>query len=186
MNTTTRPMTVDDYQRFVFSDPDRPWELFDGQLREKPGMSWEHLDIVLELGHLLRSQLDRREVRVFAEGRVRRSAATVFIPDILVVPTALGRAFRGQPGTLAIFPDPLLLVVEVWSRSTGEYDVDAKLPVYQQRGDLEIWLIHPYEKTLTAWRRLPDGTYDETVYREGSVMPASLPGVSIDLAALIR
>jgi Uma2 family endonuclease len=182
--STTHQVTEEAYQRLVSSDPDRQWELHDGQLRENPGMSWEHLDIVMQLGYLLKSQLDGREFRVFAEGRVRRPVATIFIPDILVVPTALGRSFRGQPGTLAIIPDPLPLVVEVWSRSTGDYDVDAKLPVYQQRGDREIWRIHPYETTLTAWRRQPDGTYDETVYRSGSVTPVALPGVTIHLAEL--
>ncbi len=184
MTATTHRMTVDEYQRLVFSDPDRKWELFDGHLREKPGMSWEHLDIVMELGHLLRSQLDRREFRVFAEGRVRRPSATVFMPDILVVPTSFGRVFRGRPGTLAIFPDPLPLVVEVWSASTGDYDVDAKLPVYKQRGDQEIWRIHPYERTLTAWRRQPDGSYRETLYLDGTVEASALPGVSIHLAEL--
>lgn len=184
MTTTTDRMNVDEYERLVFSDPDRQWELLDGHLREKPGMSWEHLDVVTELVFQLRRQLDRAEFRVFAEGRVRRPIATVFIPDILVVPTALGRDVRGRPGTLAIFPDPLPLIVEVWSRSTGEYDVDAKLPIYKQRGDREIWRIHPYEKTVTAWRLQPDGTYDETVYREGSITPAALPGITIHLAEL--
>jgi Uma2 family endonuclease len=184
MNAITHPMTVEAYERLVSSDPDRKWELHDGQLREKPGMSWEHLDIVTLLSHLLQLQLDRREFRVFAEGRVRRPEATVFIPDILVVPAALGPRFRGQPGTLAIFPDPLPLIVEVWFQSTGDHDVDAKLPIYQQRDDREIWRIHPYERTLTAWRLLPDGTYDETVYRDGDVRSTALPGVSIRLAEL--
>jgi Uma2 family endonuclease len=76
------------------------------------------------------------------------------------------------------------LVVEVWSRSTGEYDVEEKLAAYQQRGDLEIWRIHPYERTLTAWRRLPDGSYDETIHQEGVVSVAALPGVEINLTAL--
>lgn len=170
-----------EYERVVFSDPDRQWELYDGELREKPGMSLEHLDVIVQLAHLLKSQLDGRRYRVFAEGRVRRLAATIFIPDVLVFPTALAPAFLGRPGTLAIIPDPLLLVVEVWSASTGSYDVDAKLPVYQQRGDLEIWCIHPCEKTITVWRRQPDGTYDETVYREGAVTPFALPEVTIRL-----
>jgi len=85
---------------------------------------------------------------------------------------------------LAIFSDPLPLVVEVWSPSTGDYDVDAKLPVYQQRGDLEIWRIHPYERTLTVWQRQPDGSYVETIHHGGIVTPVGLPGVEIDLDEL--
>jgi Uma2 family endonuclease len=85
---------------------------------------------------------------------------------------------------LAIIADPLPLVVEVWSPSTGGYDVDAKLPIYQQRGDLEIWRIHPFERTVTAWRRQANGSYTETIYREGILAPVALPGVSITLDEL--
>ena len=72
-----------------------------------------------------------------------------------------------QQDVLEVYDQPLPLVVEVWSRSTGDYDVEEKLAVYQQRGDLEIWRIHPYERTLTAWRRLPDGSYEETIHQRG-------------------
>jgi Uma2 family endonuclease len=87
---------------------------------------------------------------------------------------------------LAIFSGPLPLVVEVWSSSTGDYDVDTKLPVYQERGDLEIWRIHPYARTLTSWQRQPDGSYQETIHRGGIVTPVALPGVAIDLETLFQ
>jgi Uma2 family endonuclease len=107
------------------------------------------------------------------------------MPDFLVVPTAYGRALRDQP-TLAIFADPLPLVVEVRSPSTGGDDVDTKVPVYQQRGDRGIWRIHPFERTLTSWQRQRDGSYRETVRRAGSVTPVALPGVTIDLDDLFE
>ena len=171
------------YQRFVLSGVEGSWELHDGRLVEKPAMTFRHGQIPMLLGHFLLSQLDRARFQVVSELRVRRSSATVFVPDLMVVPAAYSEEIRDRP-VLAIFSDPLPLVVEVWSPSTGDYDVDAKLPVYQQRGDLEIWLIHPYERTLTAWRRQPDGSYQETIHREGVVKPAALPGVAIDLGAL--
>lgn len=173
-----------EYTQIVLSDREHQWELVEGQLREKPGMSWEHVNIVSRLNVLLQLQLDWAQYRVLPEARVRRPAATIFLPDLLVVPTAFGEPFRERPGTLVIFPGPLPLVAEVWSASTGNYDVDTKLPVYMQRGDLEIWRIHPYERTLTAWVRQPDGSYAETVYREGAINPSVLPGVTISLAEL--
>jgi Uma2 family endonuclease len=176
-------MSEEAYQRFILSSVEGAWELHDGRVVEKPGMTWEHSDIVTELAYLLRRQIARSEYRVFIESRVRRPTATIFLPDVMVVPTDYGDPFRGRPSTLAIFSDPLPLIVEVWSSSTGEDDVDAKLPVYQQRGDLEIWRIHPYERTLTAWRRQPDGSYQETIHRDGVVKPASLPGVAIDVGS---
>lgn len=148
-------------------------------------MSWDHGRIASMLNHLLRGQLDPRQHQVLSDIRVRRAIGTIFLPDVMVVPTEFGREFAGRP-VLAIFSQPLPLVVEIWSPSTGDYDVETKFPEYRRRGDLEIWRIHPYEKTLTAWRRQPDGTYDETVFRDGAVTPAALPGVSILLAELFE
>jgi Uma2 family endonuclease len=109
-----------------------------------------------------------------------------YVPDIAVIPTPAVRALREHPGSLDAYADPLPLVIEIWSPSTGGYDINEKLPDYQRRGDLEIWRVHPYERTLTAWRRRPDGAYIESIYRGGIVRPESLPGVSIDLDALFE
>jgi Uma2 family endonuclease len=175
------------YERLALAEPDRKWELRDGVLREKPGMTSAHNWLELKLGYMLMSQLDWSvfQVRVDA-GRVRRAEATYYIPDVFVIPTSLVTPLLDQQDVLEVYDQPLPLAVEVWSRSTGDYDVEGKLAVYQQRGDLEIWRIHPYERTLTTWRHQPDGRYEETVHREGIVRPTALPGVEIDLAALFE
>jgi Uma2 family endonuclease len=173
------------YERLALAEPDRKWELRDGVLREKPGRTAAHNSLEMQLGFMLMSQLDRSAYHVRIDsGRVRRPQATYFIPDVFVVPTAYVIPLLDRHDVLEVYDQPLPLVVEVWSRSTGDYDVAEKIAVCQQRGDLEIWRIHPYERTLTAWRRLPDGSYDETIHREGVVGPTALPGVEIDLAAL--
>ncbi len=176
-------MSEQEYEAFVRSGVEGLWELHDGVLVEKPGMSWKHSAIASLLGVSLQNQLDLDAYRVFFESRVRRPTATIFLPDVMVVPTAFGETIRDLP-VLAIFSDPLPLVVEVWSPSTGEYDVDTKIPVYQQRGDVEIWRIHPYERTLTRWVRQPDGAYAESTHHGGVVALAALPGVTIDLDRL--
>jgi Uma2 family endonuclease len=76
-------------------------------------------------------------------------------------------------------------VVEIWSPSTGSYDQARKLRAYRERGDQEIWYIHPYDRTLTAWRRQGDGSYVESRYAGGAVALSSLPGVVIDLDDLL-
>ncbi len=75
-------------------------------------------------------------------------------------------------------------MAEVWSPSTGDYDVEDRLPEHQRRGDAEIWRLHPYERTVTIWRRLDDGSYSESVVVSGSVQPIALPGVTIDVDPL--
>jgi len=182
--TKTEQVSEETYRKFALGDPQGQWELHHGQLRQKPGMSVEHGDVMDTLLAFLYEQLDRNEYRIrTAHARLRRSADTYYVPDIAVIPTPVVQALLEQPGSLDAYPESLPLVVEIWSPSAGRYDINEKLPDYQQRGDLEIWYVHPYERSLTAWRRRPDSTYAESVYRGGIVRPESLTGVEIDLDA---
>jgi Uma2 family endonuclease len=181
-------MVATDHILAKFADPvtGERLELHRGILREKPSMSVEHGRVSFYLAFQLGQQLDRRayEVRV-NHGRLRHEhSATYSIPDVVVIPTTLAEQARQHPSRLEIYDAPLPLVVEIWSPSTGDYDVDAKIPAYMARGDFEIWRIHPYERTLTAWRRQEDGTYATQVYHGGTIQPVALPGVTVDLDAL--
>jgi Uma2 family endonuclease len=108
-----------------------------------------------------------------------------FVPDVCVVPVGLMAPMRASTG-LEVYADSLPFVAEVWSPSTGDYDVDSKFPGYRERGDAVIWRIHPHDRTVTAWVRQPDGSYTESVHRAGKVPISSLPGVVIDLDRLFR
>ena len=179
------PVSEQTYLQLVQEDPDGKWELHCGRLRSKTDMTWEHSDLYGELGHMLRSQLNRDEFIVkWNAGHLRRSETQYYIPDLIVVPRAMAQRLFAAPGTTEVYREPLPLVIEVWSPSTGGADQTEKLPEYQQRGDLEIWLLHPYERTLRTWVRRPDGSYVEALYRGGTVRPAALPNVTIDLDAL--
>jgi Uma2 family endonuclease len=181
---TIAPVSEKSYREIALGDPGL--ELHRGRLREKPGMSVEHNDVSEIVTTMLRAQLDRNQYRVRENmGRLRRSADTYYVPDIMVIPAALTRALREQPCALDAYAEPVPLVVEIWSPSTGAYDIREKLAAYQERGDRAIWFIHPYERTLTAWRRQPDGSYIESVFHKGVVLPALLPGVVIDLDEIL-
>jgi Uma2 family endonuclease len=179
------PVSEQTYRQIALEDPSGHWELHCGTLRQKPPMTAEHNYVMTRLFESLIRQLDRREYDVRSNaGHVRRSAESYYIPDVFVVPMPLVQAQRGQQNLLETYEAPLPLVVEVWSPSTGDFDVDSELPEYQRRGDQEIWRIQPYDRTLTTWRRQPDGSYTETVYAGGSVRPVALTGVVIDLDSL--
>ena len=178
----TARMTEEEYRAFALGDGSGLWELVRGELREKPGMSVEHGGVMMTFAATLYNQLDPRQFVVRAtHARLRRSEDTYYVPDIAVIPAAIERALRERPGSLDAYPEPLALVIEIWSPSTGRYDIREKLPDYQARGDLEIWYVHPYERTVTVWRRQSHGTYVESVHRGGELRPDSLPGVVIDL-----
>ena len=148
-------------------------------------MTAEHNVTAFELALRLGNQLDRSQFHVrLGMGHLRRSAENYYIPDVFVIPIGLVRPLRGRRDVLEAYDAPLPLVVEVWTPSTGDYDVDTKLPEYQRRGDLEIWRVHPFDRTLTAWQRQPDGGYAESHYTGGIVQPVALPSVTIDLDTL--
>jgi Uma2 family endonuclease len=183
--STTTHMSEADFREFSLGDPQGQWELVDGQLRERPGMSVGHGHVMQRLLAQLYRQLDPAEFEIRTQhARLRVSSNTYYIPDIAVIPAAIERALREHPRSLDAYPDPLPLVVEIWSPSTGDYDINEKLPGYQRRGDRAIWSIHPSEQTLTTWCWQPDGAYGELLSRGGHIAPGTLPGVLIDLDAL--
>jgi Uma2 family endonuclease len=172
---------------FTKAGEDSRLEVHRGRLREKPSMSFDHNDVMVYLAHQLILQLDRSAFRVHVDNtRVRRTDATYYLPDVVVIPIHLAEPFQGRIGVLEIYDEPLPLVAEAWSLSTGKYDVDEKLEEYENRGDWEILYLHPYERTLMSWRRQPDGTYTKTVFHGGKVELFALPGVVIDLDELFE
>ncbi len=170
------------YERLVATDyASERMERFDGVPVEKPLMSRQHGDLSMEVAFLLGSSLDRARNRLrINHARLVVPGRNYDIPDTTVVPNAPPLS----PDELDLHLEPLSFVVEIWSPSTGDYDTDAKLPEYQRRGDLEIWRLHPFDRSLTIWRRQDDGTYTETVLTGGTVEPVALPGVVIDLDVL--
>lgn len=146
------PVSEQTFLQLALEDPDGMWELHCGRLSSKSeAMAAEHDDLFGELGYLLRHQLDRHVYRVrWNSGHVRRSETQYYIPDVMVIPVEQERAQRGWPPHAETYHDPLPLVVEVWSPSTRTTGREDKLPEYQRRGDLEIWLLHPFERWLTV------------------------------------
>ena len=152
---------------------------------EKPPMSFRHARSIERFGRQLGRRLKPDQHLVFVESARLRVGNTSLIPDVVVIPAAIERAaFERDPNRLAVYDDPVTLVVEVWPPSTGSYDVATKLPLYRARGDREIWSVHPFERTPTAWVHDAGGAYRESV-ASGGVEGAALPSVRVDLAAVL-
>jgi Uma2 family endonuclease len=182
------PIAEATYEQVALEDPNGGWELACGRLRAKPGVTVRHSDVIMGLTRILLQQLSARDFKVSANlARLRIATGTFYVPDICVIPqTAADTQRRERATRLEVYDEPMPLVVEVWSPSTGDYDVEEKLREYQRRGDLEIWRVHPYERTLTAWQRQADGSYTESTHRAGIVTPLALPGVTIELERLFE
>jgi Uma2 family endonuclease len=173
------------YEQVALEDTDNIWELVCGELVKRPLMTTEHEELSASLARRLILQLDERVYSVRANsGRLRVPSGNFRVPDVVVIPREYVRRLQATPGTFEVYAEPVPLVVEVWSRSTGRYDVADKLREYQERGDLEIWQIHPYERTLISWRRQPVGSYRETTFTGGDIRPEFLPNVTIKFETL--
>ncbi|MGI8551565.1 MAG: Uma2 family endonuclease [Dehalococcoidia bacterium] len=182
------PISEATYTLVALEQPSWLWELDRGNLRSRPGMSVEHNHVQGTLAYRLMLQLDRHAYQVRPNlGRLRTATRSYYVPDLYVLPSELARRkLREAPRQLEVYDEPMPLVAEVWSPDVCDYDVEVKLSAYRQRGDLEIWRIHPNERTLTAWRRQPDGSYSETLNERGAVRPVALPNVTIELERLFE
>jgi Uma2 family endonuclease len=177
-------MSAKQYEEFALTEEGSWYELRGGRPVEKPAMSishaWAQSGLVLQLSR----QLDESRYRVQFAARLKRDDEHYYIPDVCVLPISSIEPDRSKWRQLNVYLTPLPLVVEVWSPSTGDYDMESKIPEYRRRGDQEIWRLHPFDRTLTTWRRQSDGSYVEAVHHGGTISPVAFPGVTIDLDAL--
>jgi len=171
------------YEQLALEDPSGKWELVNGHVRKKPPMTMEHNRAGFELAFAIRSQVTDAEFDVRSDSGRLRFAGSYFVPDVFVVPASTAAQFEGSPA-LEAYTEPVPFVAEVWSPSTGDYDLGEKLTAYQARGDAEIWLVHPYERWVRAFVRRPDGSYEERALTEGTIELTSLPGVRVELQRL--
>jgi Uma2 family endonuclease len=174
------------YRQVALEDPTGRWELSCGHLRSKPAMTNAHLYVTELLIDALSAQMDWLQHWVAKDApRLRTSTGSYYVPDVCIFPRALlEHAFRAGPRRFQVFDEPMPFVAEVWSPNTGDYDVETKIAEYQRRGDLEIWRLHPYEKTVRRWIRRPDGSYTESLLSSGIIQLAALPSVSIEIESL--
>jgi Uma2 family endonuclease len=182
------PMSEAEYRRFALADAQGWFELVDGRLRENPPISIGHRRFMSSLGFRLQRQVDRGELLVdFGHTRLRTPTGRYFVPsNNVVIPIAYDTALGRDEESLDAFAEPMPLVVDVWSPSTGAYDTETRLPEYRGCRNLEVWHLYPHKRTRTTWLRQPDGSYLESRYSGGGVRPAPLPDVAIDLDALFE
>ena len=180
------PVSEATYRKLAEEDFESGWELVCGELRRKPGMTMAHNTIARIVTHLIQPQLALDDYEVAPnQARLRLPAGNHYVPDVVVIPTSVKPAHKDETG-VETYPEPMPLIVEVWSPSTGSYDVETKLRDYQERGDAEIWRIDARDRSITSWVRQSDGSYAERRYTRGAIRLAGLPGVTLDVAELFR
>ena len=179
------PVSDELYEQVALADSSVKCELHCGDLVRKSVMTTEHEHLSRRLAGIVGRQLDLERFDVAANGgRLRVAAGRFYVPDVCVIPMELVRRRLTWSPRLEVFDEPMPFVAEVWSPSTGDYDVEDKLPEYRARGDQEIWLLHPRHRPQRTRRGQPDCTYQEAVYAGRVVHVVALPGVAVDLDEL--
>lgn len=128
-------------------------EYFDGQVWAMAGGSPSHAAIAVSVASLLRAGLRGRPCRVFGSDlriRVRATGLGTY-PDVSVVCESLELDPEDAKGHTVVNP---ILVVEVLSPSTEDYDRGEKLAHYKQVPSLrEIVLVAHDQRQVEIWRR---------------------------------
>ncbi len=134
------PMTEEAFERLTSGENPYRYELIDGIAYDMTGSSPEHADIVGNIYILLREQLGKRgPCRVYQGQYVAIPGKPPVVPDVVLT---CDRSDWDRDKRLKPFQiQSPLLVVEVLSPSTEQYDRTEKFLRYQTCPTLEVYIL---------------------------------------------
>ena len=175
--------TYADYLLWRFKDR---IELIRGKIfRMSPAPSSSHQSIVTVLVSSFHQILKNKNCMVFPApfdvrlpeypGEQDQDTETIVQPDITVICDLDKIDEKGCKGA----PD---LIVEVLSPNSVSKDLHEKFEVYEKAGVSEYWVVHPAEKTITAFI-LKNGKYEtaKPMTLGDRISSMVIPGFSISL-----
>lgn len=160
--------TVADYEAFVAARPeDERWELVGGVIEMMTNPTGNHGQITMNIAMPLKATMDAAGCRTYAgsmrvQTAERRAADAATIPDIVV--------HCGPDRNRTFIFDPLI-IVEVLSRSTMDYDRGPKLAVYKSLESLRhIVLIYQDQMRVEHYYRADDGWFLQSLTRTSQTL----------------
>jgi len=177
---TARRYTLQEYHRLVeeglLEEQPRSVELLDGWIVPMSPIGPRHYWIVNELLHDFIRQEDGR----FRTGQ----DCPLPIPDHDEPEPDL---VLHRPGAATedrqVHPADAFLVVEV-AQSTRRRDLIKKARIYERGNVREYWVVDLKKNCLQVFTLVGE-RYQTRIVREGKVSPQALPGVEVDVAALL-
>lgn len=157
-------------------------EFLDGEIFAMAGGSPEHAALSLAVGGELREQLKGQPCRAYSSDlrvRVLASGLATY-PDVSVICGDV----QYDPDSAATVVNPVV-IAEVPSDSTEEYDRGAKFEAYQQIPSLrEYVLVSTRERLVEVFRRSRDGSWPRTEGRSRARIPLDSIGCTLDVDAV--
>lgn len=185
LRSTGLSMTAEEFDALAEDRWDRRYryELINGILIVSPAVSNTEADPNDELGFLLRTYQ-----RTHPQG----SALDVTMPERTVPGTpnrrrcdrAIWAGFGRVPDTVTDVPS---IVIEFVSASHRDAlrDYELKRDEYLSAGVREYWIIDPFRRTMTVYRRGPQGPVHDVVHESGSYHTELLPGFLLPISQLL-
>jgi Uma2 family endonuclease len=153
-------------------------EFFGGEIYAMAGGSIDHAALSAAVGGMLGNGLEGRSGRVFSSDLRARVLATglATYPDVSVVCAAVER----DPDDRHAVTNPIV-IVEVLSESSADYDRGEKFEHYRQIASLRDYLlVDSRGVAVEARHRKPDGTWSSEAAGPGGRV--SLPSLELELA----
>jgi Uma2 family endonuclease len=160
-------------------------EFLDGEIYALPRGSEEHSALAAAMVHALVNAVGDRPCRVHTSDlRIYVEAAGLAtFPDCSVI---CGPLQQHEPSPTATALNPVILV-EVTSDSSEEYDTGPKLEYYQSIATLRDYVIVSHrERRITVHTRIPDGGWDTEVSTNGDDVPVASLGFRLNVDDIYR
>ena len=180
---TRRRFDIDAYYRMaeagVLGDPRRV-ELIDGEIIDMAAIGSPHAEVTNRLARLFSRALRDEAALVNVQSPLRLDAFNEPEPDVMILRPRAG-GYRASHPTAA----DVLLLVEV-SETSLAYDRGVKLALYAKFGAPEVWIVDLLGGAVEVYREPKVGAYaSHERLANGSLAPALVSGVTIDVAGLV-
>ena len=176
----SRRMSNDEFLAWSEAQVSGKYELLDGIVIMQQNQRWAHVVAKTTIFDALRAAIKQSGVSYFAvpDGQgVRIREGRTFEPDALVAPLP-------TPAPDALSIDDPIIVVEVLSPSTAQFDVTTKLRDYFLVPSIQHYLVvDPDGRTITHHKRT-GGPALETRIVDGGTLQLDPPGIAIDVGAV--
>jgi Uma2 family endonuclease len=178
-----RRFDIDAYYRMaeagVLGDSRRV-ELIDGEIIDMAAIGSPHAEVTNRLGRLFSRALRDEAALVNVQSPLRLDAFNEPEPDVMILRPRAG-GYRVSHPTAA----DVLLLVEV-SETSLAYDRGVKLALYAKFGAQEVWIVDLLGGAVEVYREPKEVAYVSCErLANGSLAPALVSGVTIDVAGLV-
>jgi Uma2 family endonuclease len=178
-----RRLDIDAYYKMaeagILTDPHHV-ELIDGEIFDMAAIGSPHAAVTNRLARPLTRALRDEAALVNVQSPLRLDAYNEPQPDVMLLRSRADDYRASHPNAADV-----LLLVEV-SETSLAYDRGVKLALYAKFGVPEVWIVDLPGAAIEVYREPKEGAYaSRELLTEGLLVPALVPGVTIDVAGLI-